>query len=64
MWSLSIYTIMRARYTDAPMADVLIQPDIAHTSFVDFGQTELLIKKGREAALRQLGRIKADLARS
>ena len=61
MWSLSIYTIMRARYIDAQIADVLIQPDIAHTSFVDFSQIDLLVKKGREAALKQVARIKSDL---
>jgi NTE family protein len=61
MWSLSIYTIMRARYTDASIANVLIQPDIAHTSFIDFGQTDLLVKKGREAALKQVARIRTDL---
>ncbi len=61
MWSLSIYTIMRARYIEAQIADVLIQPDIAHTSFIDFGQTDLLVQKGREAALAQVPRIKSDL---
>jgi NTE family protein len=61
MWSLSVYTIMRARYSDAHIADVLIQPDIAHTSFVDFGQTDLLVQKGREAALRHVIQIKSDL---
>jgi predicted acylesterase/phospholipase RssA len=63
MWSLSFYTLMRARYIDAHLADVLIQPDIAHTSFVDFGQTDLLVSKGREAALAHLARIQADLGR-
>ena len=63
MWSLSFYTLMRARYIDAHLADVLIQPDIAHTSFVDFGQTDLLVSKGREAALAHLARIKTDLGR-
>ncbi len=61
MWSLSIYTIMRARYIEAQTADVLIQPDIAHTSFIDFSQTDLLVQKGREAALAQVARIKSDL---
>ena len=61
MWSLSIYTIMRARYIDVHLADVHIQPDIAHTSFFDFGRTDLLVEKGREAALAHIGRIKSDL---
>jgi NTE family protein len=61
MWSLSTYTIMRARYIEAQIADVLIQPDIAHTSFIDFGQTDLLVQKGREAGLAQMARIKSDL---
>jgi len=61
MWALSIYTVMRARYTDAHLADVHIQPDIAHTSFFDFGQIDLLVEKGREAAVEQMGRIKRDL---
>ena len=60
MWSLSIYTIMRRTRTwEGQTADVLIQPDIAHTSFVDFGQVDLLAQKGREAALEHLVRIKA-----
>lgn len=61
MWALSIYTVMRARYTDAHLADVHIQPAIAHTSFFDFGQIDFLVQKGREAALGHVGRIKADL---
>jgi NTE family protein len=61
MWSLSFYSVMRARYIDAHLADVHIQPDIGHTSFVDFGQTDLLVEKGREAALAHLARIKSDL---
>lgn len=61
MWSLAIYTIMRARYVEAQIADVLIQPDIAHASFVDFGQTDQLVQKGREAALACVARIKSDL---
>ncbi len=61
MWALSIYTVMRARYSDAHLADVHIQPDIAHTSFFDFGQIDLLVEKGREAAVEQVGRIKEDL---
>jgi NTE family protein len=61
MWALSIYTVVRARYSDAQLADVHIQPDIAHTSFFDFGQIDLLVQKGREAALDHVGRIKADL---
>jgi NTE family protein len=61
MWSLTIYTIMRARYLEAENADVLIQPDIAHTNFVDFGQTDLLVRRGREAALAHLDRIRSDL---
>jgi NTE family protein len=61
MWALSIYIVMRARYTDAHLADVHIQPDIAQTSFFDFGQIDLLVQKGREAALDNVGRIKADL---
>jgi NTE family protein len=61
MWSLSIYTIMRARYLDAQIADVHIQPDIATTSFIDFGQMDLLVQKGREAALAHVARIKSDL---
>lgn len=61
MWSLAIYTIMRARYIEAQTADVLIQPDIAHTSFIDFGQTDSLAQKGREAALAHVARIKSDL---
>ncbi|UCC88727.1 MAG: patatin-like phospholipase family protein [Anaerolineales bacterium] len=61
MWSLSFYTIMRARYTDARVADVVIQPDIAHVSFIDFGQTDYLVQKGREGTLAQLERIKSDL---
>jgi hypothetical protein len=48
---------------EAHLADVLILPDIAHTSFVDFGQTDLLVSKGRAAALAHLARIKADLGR-
>jgi NTE family protein len=62
MWSLSVYTIMqRTRSWEGQMADVLIQPDIAHVSFIDFSQVDLLVQKGREAALGQLARIKADL---
>jgi NTE family protein len=61
MWALSIYIVLRARYTDANLADVCIQPDIAHTSFFDFGQIDSLVQKGREAALQHVGRIKADL---
>ena len=61
MWSLSFYSVMRARYLDAHLADVHIQPDIGQTSFVDFGQTDLLVEKGREAALAHLARIKSDL---
>jgi NTE family protein len=61
MWSLSFYTLMRARYIDAHIADVCIQPDIANVSFVDFAQTDLLVQKGREAALAHLARIKSDL---
>ena len=61
MWSLSVYTIMRARYIDAHMAHVLIQPDIAHASFIDFGQTDMLVQKGQEAARRYIARIKSDL---
>jgi len=61
MWSLSIYTLMRARYVEAQIADVLIQPDIAHASFIDFGQTDALVEKGREAALAHIDQIKADL---
>jgi NTE family protein len=61
MWSLSTYTIMRARYIEAQIADVLIQPDIAHTSFIDFSQTDLLVQRGREAALAHVARIKSDL---
>ncbi len=61
MWSMSIYTIMRARYIDAQIANVSIQPDIAHNSFVDFGQTDVLVQKGREAAEAHLARIKSDL---
>jgi len=61
MWALSIYTVMRARYSDAHLANVHIQPDIAHTSFFDFGQFDLLVEKGREAALERVEGIKADL---
>ena len=61
MWALSIYIVMRARYTDAQLADVHIQPDIAQTSFFDFGQIDLLVQKGRETALDNVGRIKSDL---
>jgi NTE family protein len=61
MWSLTMYTIMRARYLEAEIADVLIQPDIAHTSFVDFGQTDLLVHRGHDAALAHLDRIRSDL---
>ncbi len=62
MWSLSVYTIMqRTRSWEGQLADVLIQPDIAHTSFIDFGQVDLLAQKGREAALEHLARIKEDL---
>jgi NTE family protein len=62
MWSLSVYTIMqRTRNWEGQMADVLIQPDIAHTSFIDFGQVDALVQKGREAALEHLARIKEDL---
>jgi NTE family protein len=61
MWALSIYTVMRARYSDVDLANVHIQPDIAHTSFFDFGQFDLLVEKGREAALERVESIKADL---
>ncbi len=62
MWSLSVYTILRRTRTwEGQMADVLIQPDIAHTSFIDFSQVDLLAQKGREAAQGHLARIKADL---
>ncbi len=62
MWSLSAYTIMRrARAWEGQTADVLIQPDIGHTSFIDFGQVDALMEKGREAALAQVARIKEDL---
>lgn len=61
MWALSIYTVMRARYSDAHLANVHIQPDIAHTSYFDFGQIDLLAQKGREAAMERMGRIKGDL---
>ena len=62
MWSLAAYTVMRrARTWEGQTADVLIQPDIAHTSFIDFGQVDALVHKGREAALEHLARIKAEL---
>lgn len=61
MWSLSLYTMMRARYTDVRLADVLIQPDIARSSFVDLRQIDWLVQKGREAAQAHVERIKADL---
>jgi len=62
MWSLSVYTIVRrTRNWEGQMADVLIQPDIAHMSFIDFNQVDLLVQKGREAALAHLARIKQDL---
>jgi NTE family protein len=62
MWSLSVYTLLqRTRNWEGQMADVLIQPDIAHTSFVDFGQVDFLVQRGREAAREQLARIKEDL---
>jgi predicted acylesterase/phospholipase RssA len=61
MWSLSFYMLMRARYVEAHIADVLIQPDIAHTSYIDFGQTDFLVQKGRQAALAHVARIKTDL---
>jgi NTE family protein len=61
MWWLALYTMIRARYIDAQLADVLIQPDIAHTSFFDFGQTDMLVSKGRAAAQEHVARIKADL---
>jgi NTE family protein len=61
MWSLSFYTIMRARYIDSQLANVLIQPDIAHASFVDFGQIDSLVRKGRDAATAHIARIKSDL---
>jgi len=62
VWSLSIYTIIRrSRHLEGQIADVHIQPDIAHTSYIDFGQTDLLVQKGREAALAHVPRIKSDL---
>ncbi len=62
MWTLSAYTVMRRpRHWEGQAADVLIQPDIAHTSFIDFGQVDALVQKGREAALEHLARIKEDL---
>ena len=62
MWSLSVYTLMRrTRSWEGQLADVHIQPDIAHISFIDFSRTDLLAQKGREAALSHLARIKADL---
>lgn len=62
VWSLSIYTIIRrSRHLEGQIADVHIQPDIAHTSYIDFGQTDLLVHKGREAALTHVPRIKSDL---
>jgi predicted acylesterase/phospholipase RssA len=51
----------RTRNWEGQMADVLIQPDIAHTSFIDFGQVDSLVQRGREAALEHLARIKAEL---
>jgi len=62
MWSLSLYTIMRRTRTwEGHKADVLIQPDIARISYIDFSQVDLLMQKGREAALAHLARIKQDL---
>jgi len=62
MWSLSVYTIMRrTRHVEGQGADIHIQPDIAHTSYIDFGQTDLLVQKGREAVLTHMAQIKSDL---
>jgi NTE family protein len=61
MWSLSFYTLMRARYVEANIAHVLIQPEIAHASYIDFGQTDFLVQKGRQATLDHVPRIKSDL---
>lgn len=61
MWSLAIYTIMRARYVEAEIANVIIRPDIAHTSFIDFSQTDFLVQRGRAAALAHVARIQSDL---
>jgi NTE family protein len=62
MWSLSVYALMRRTHTrEEQMADVLIEPDVAHVSFIDFGQVDALVHKGREAALAQVARIKDDL---
>jgi len=40
---------------------VCVAQDIAHTSYFDFGQLDLLAQKGREAAMERMGRIKGDL---
>ncbi len=62
MWSLSVYTIIRrTRNWEGQMADVLVQPDNARTSFIDFSQVDLLVQKGREAAQDHLARITVDL---
>jgi NTE family protein len=61
MWPLTIHAIMRARHLEAQTADVLIQPDVAHVSWLDFRKTASLVEKGREAALAELAHVKSDL---
>lgn len=65
MWSLSFFTLTRqARVGEGREADVLILPDIADASFLDFRQTDTLIRKGREAADASLPVIVELLGRS
>jgi NTE family protein len=60
MCSLAI-SMRQQSHLEAQCADVLIQPDIAHLSYIDFKQTDTLVQKGREAALAHIAQIKSDL---
>ena len=58
MWSLAFYTLTRlTRVEEGREADVHILPDIADTSFIDFRQVDMLVRKGREAAEASLPTI-------
>jgi NTE family protein len=61
MWGLTFYTLISLTHGEAELADCLIQPDVARSSFVDFSQTEALIEEGRKAAEAAIPQLRRDL---
>ncbi|NLE75567.1 MAG: GNAT family N-acetyltransferase [Chloroflexi bacterium] len=61
MWAVTFYMMRRAVYAESHQADCLISPDVGQTSLVDFAVREELFARGREAASREVERIRRTL---